>query len=148
MKRTLSFYNKNNAISFVLNKQLNAIDVHSRPLRKHKYAQCEVEWNDWGDAKLVSYSTDVLFITSDGYVFCTGLYSRTTRRHISWYLSEQYLGLDYYGVANLLDTKSIYNYHTEKFITKDEFAKKLGIYNKYDNNVKCEYYCVDFDAEF
>ena len=63
----------------------------SRPLKKHPYANAKVLETDTG-AILVSYSTVVAQISFDK-AFCYGLYSMTTRKHISAFANEH--GLSY-----------------------------------------------------
>lgn len=50
--------------------------------------------------ELWSYSTRVLIHDRlNGRIECTGLYSATTRRHISWYMEETFNGkYDYYDI--------------------------------------------------
>ena len=63
-----------------------------RKLIKMPYAQaCVRDYADIGEDKRVlqSYWTDVI-IVQDGYMECTGLYSMTTRKHISAFLWEYY----------------------------------------------------------
>ena len=59
-------------------------------LRFMPYAQAVVK--DYGDIDedlivLQSYETDVIIIR-DGWMHCTGLYSMTTRKHISAFMRE------------------------------------------------------------
>lgn len=67
-----------------------------KKLENHKSAQAHIlEYND--KEILVSYATDVLIIDYDSNIMeVTGLYSMTTRRHISWYLMERFPHLNYY----------------------------------------------------
>ena len=63
-----------------------------RSLRKMPYAQAKVrDYADIGrDIRVLqSYATDVI-IVKDGLMECTGLYSMTTRKHISAFLWEYY----------------------------------------------------------
>ena len=63
-----------------------------RTLRKMPYAQAKTrDYSDIGrDMRVLqSYSTDVI-IVDNGYLECTGLYSMTTRKHISAFLWEYY----------------------------------------------------------
>lgn len=59
----------------------------------HRYAQCHIEHTDDG-IFLFSYSTMVCAIDNDGYLNCTGLYSRTTISHIGWF-ARYYTDLTY-----------------------------------------------------
>ena len=67
----------------------------TRKLKNHEYAQARIEIENDGNGfvyRLVSYSTHVATVhcTNDGCWFldCNGLYSMTTRRHISWFLDD------------------------------------------------------------
>ena len=66
-----------------------------RKLKNHEYAQVHIEIENDMDGvvyRLVSYSTHVATVhrTNDDCWFldCHGLYSMTTRRHISWFLDD------------------------------------------------------------
>lgn len=67
-------------------------------IKDHKYAQCKVIQYSNGDFILRSYSTDVV-IVHDRWLECTGVYSRTTIKHIGWFMRE--LGFDYYTAKQL-----------------------------------------------
>lgn len=56
-------------------------------LRYMPYAQAHVTITNDG-IFLTSYATTVCHIDSSGWLVCTGLYSATTRRHISAFLRE------------------------------------------------------------
>ena len=66
----------------------------TRKLKNHEYAQAHVEIENDDDGiiyRLVSYSTHVATVheTAAGWFLdCYGLYSTTTRRHISWFLDD------------------------------------------------------------
>lgn len=70
-------------------------------LKNHKYAQCGVEKNiEMYIFK--SYSTDViLWNTFTNEIMCTGLYSMTTRRQISWFLKEYFPNLSYNQIRDM-----------------------------------------------
>lgn len=55
----------------------------------HNYAATYVRLYDNNTVELVSYATTVIIITSDGWMTITGLYSRTTIKHISWFMRER-----------------------------------------------------------
>lgn len=59
----------------------------------HKYAQSKIIRYDNGDVIMVSYTTTVCEISADRWLTVNGLYSRTTIKHIGWFMKE--LGLDY-----------------------------------------------------
>ena len=52
------------------------------------YAQAHVEIDADGNTYLFSYTTLVIEITTDGWLTCTGTYSRTTIRHIGAFMRE------------------------------------------------------------
>lgn len=64
------------------------VDVFvSHRLSSMPYAQAGIIID--GDIiKLISYSTMVIAIDGDGWLYCTGLYSMTTRRHIGAFCKE------------------------------------------------------------
>lgn len=63
-------------------------------LKAMPYAQAYIEINANGDKELFSYVTRVATLTADGWLTVYGLYSMTTRKHISAFMRE-YTTLDY-----------------------------------------------------
>ena len=64
---------------------------------------------------LQSYQTDVLMIDYDKCtVTCYGLYSRTTRKHISSFMREK--GLDYSIAKKCYEENADYNFLDRKYI--------------------------------
>ena len=75
-------------------------------LRKMPYAQAKVrDYADVGfDTRILqSYSTDVI-IVKNGWLECTGLYSMTTRKHISAFLWEYYPSISFNMVKAIAGT--------------------------------------------
>lgn len=73
-------------------------------LKNHPYCQCHVEVED-NRIVFVSYSTAVIFITyRDGkrYIECTGTYSQTTRKQISYFCREYLPEYCYYDMKNIV----------------------------------------------
>lgn len=64
----------------------------TRTLKKMPYAQAKVIENG-REAMLISYATVVIYINEEGWLTVTGLYSATTRKHISAFMRE--IGLGY-----------------------------------------------------
>ena len=65
---------------------------------------------------LQSYSTDVVEIDYDTcQITCTGLYSATTRKHISAFMREK--GMNYSIAKNCALDESIYNFVTGEYIS-------------------------------
>lgn len=80
-----------------------------KKLENHASANAHVEiingdnrYNN--EISLVSYTTRVLTLTTINgirYVECTGLYSMTTRKHISWFLREYAPDLKYTDIRDM-----------------------------------------------
>lgn len=75
----------------------------TKKLSKIPYGNAKVRLWDDGSKSLVSYSTTVLTLSSDGWLVVYGLYSATTRKHISAFMSEYVNNFNYY------DAKYCYN---------------------------------------
>lgn len=82
----------------------------------HKSAQAQVVTVD-GVKGLVSYTTLVARLDTDGWLSFTGLYSNTTRRHIGWFLKDYCKNAD--GICPSFATAKLcvedhmrYNIHT------------------------------------
>jgi hypothetical protein len=78
-----------------------------RKLKGHEGANAfeVIEFNPSGDVnsmELWSYSTMVIRIDVSDMLHptieCTGLYSATTRRHISWFMENLHNGMNYYDM--------------------------------------------------
>lgn len=80
-----------------------------KKLNNHASANAHVEIINANDRynneiSLVSYTTRVLTLTTINgirYVECTGLYSMTTRKHISWFLREYAPDLNYTDIRDM-----------------------------------------------
>ena len=89
-----------------------------KTLRKMPYAQAKVR--DYGDIGrdtrvLQSYATDVI-IVKNGQMECTGLYSMTTRKHISAFLWEYYPSISFNMVKVIAGTGKMLNVITGEVI--------------------------------
>ena len=67
--------------------------MESRKFTDHKYAQAQINTYPDGTQALQSYSTIVVEIDPESWLKVNGLYSRTTIRHIGWFMRE--LGFTY-----------------------------------------------------
>ena len=65
-----------------------------KKLTKMPYAQAHIEIQDDNSINLFSYVTLVATINNNGWLNVYGLYSNTTRKHISAFMNE-YTCLDY-----------------------------------------------------
>ncbi|MBQ1571606.1 MAG: hypothetical protein IIZ78_10810 [Clostridiales bacterium] len=87
-------------------------------LRKMPYAQAKVrDYADIGyDLRVLqSYKTDVI-IVDKGIMECTGLYSMTTRKHISAFLWEYYPAISFNMVKAIAGTKKRIDVKTGELI--------------------------------
>lgn len=76
------------------------------------YAQAHVEIDDDGSVYLFSYTTLVAGITADGTCYCNGLYSMTTRKHISAFAREYASPLTYYSFKMMYEENITINMET------------------------------------
>jgi len=83
-----------------------------RKFHDHQSAQCYVREYTDGHRELVSYTTTVIEVDPEGWLLVNGLYSRTTIKHIGWFMRE--LGLDYYLAKHLYLDKKAYNIFSGK----------------------------------
>lgn len=85
----------------------------TRKLIDHPYAQATVICDDNGNKRLISYTTEVAGI-KDNKAYCNGLYSNTTRRHISEFARENGLTYQFFkmlyeqGVEMDLETGEVF----------------------------------------
>ena len=83
-----------------------------RKLSAMPYAQAHVEIDDNNNIYLFSYTTLVAGIYADGRCFCTGLYSMTTRKHISAFAREYANPLTYYDFKMAYENDFYINMYT------------------------------------
>ena len=77
-----------------------------RKLKYMPYAQAKVrDYSDMGrDLRVLqSYATDVIRV-DNGWISCSGLYSMTTRKHISAFLREYYPAISFQTIKTLAQT--------------------------------------------
>ena len=82
-------------------------------LKSMPYAQATVIITD--EIVLRSYQTDVIIVTADGWLVCTGTYSATTRRHIGAFMREYGYG-DYQLAKKLYKDGMKMNIHTGEIV--------------------------------
>lgn len=80
-----------------------------RKLKKMPYANATIIENDSKNINLISYVTIVIEI-KDGWLQVNGLYSMTTRRHISNFMRE--FGFSYQLAKQLYEDKMVLNIFT------------------------------------
>ena len=82
-------------------------------LKSMPYAQATVIITD--EIVLRSYQTDVIIVSADGWLVCTGTYSATTRRHIGAFMREYGYG-DYQLAKMLYKDGMKMNVHTGEIV--------------------------------
>lgn len=75
--------------------------TRTKPLDSMPYAQARVLTLENGDTVLQSYDTIVCGVESSGDIFCNGLYSATTRKHIGAFAKE--FNCNYYAFKYLFN---------------------------------------------
>lgn len=72
-----------------------------KTLSEHKYSQCHVVLFDDGTVQLISYTTPVVEIRTNGYVYALPCFncSATTRKQVGWFLRE-YTDINYMYLKN------------------------------------------------
>lgn len=88
-----------------------------RKFNDHKYAQAQVVTYPDHSQALISYATTVVEIDPEGWLRVNGLYSRTTIRHISWFMRE--LGFTYQLAKQLYWDRKEMNIYTGEVIDCD-----------------------------
>lgn len=79
------------------------------------YAQAKVIITPDGLIALRSYETNVAYLQPDGWLSINGLYSATTRKHISAFVKE-YANITYQLAKDLCVKKMAYNIYTGEVI--------------------------------
>lgn len=87
-------------------------------LKNHPYCKCYV-LKDNDIIKLVSYVTEVIIAVRNTknknkwYLKCTGTYSQTTRKQISWFLREYFPKINYFDVKEIAGKEKVFIYKME-----------------------------------
>lgn len=81
-------------------------------LKNHPYAQCSVRVLLDGSVVFTSYSTDVIYIDKDGWLYVSGLYSATTKKQIGYFLKEYVPFLSFQDIKSLYCNKCLLNIYT------------------------------------
>ena len=96
-----------------------------RKIKGHESAQVKVHEYRRKDGdlqnmdSLVSYKLCVLRIDYDTHlVVCDHLYSRTTSKHISWFMREK--GMNYYIAKQCYEQNQMYDFVEKKFLPRPE----------------------------
>lgn len=87
-------------------------NITIKKLSAMPYAQAHIEIHEDGSVSLFSYVTLVAHITVDGWLTVYGLYSMTTRKHISAFMREYAKPCDYYTAKAIYNDDKMINIHT------------------------------------
>lgn len=82
----------------------------SKRFQGHEQAAAKINYYENGAFELVSYKTTVITVDKDGWLHINGLYSRTTIKHISWFM--KLVGMSYQTAKSLLHDNMDINIHT------------------------------------
>lgn len=94
-------------------------NMEIRKLRKMPYAQAKVLITP-EETMLISYSTAVIII-KDNVMRVTGLYSMTTRKHISAFMSEYYPHLGFAVAKKCYEEDACYDLDKNQFVYLEDF---------------------------
>ena len=94
-----------------------------RPLKYLPYGSAGIlEFKD--TIILKSYTTQVIELNKKtGWLYCTGLYSRTTIKHISVFLKEICPNTSYYTIKDCVNNGNVYNVFTGEIKSKSDYLK-------------------------
>lgn len=87
-------------------------------LKIHPYCNCYV-LKDNNKITLVSYITEVIIAVrnpknkNEWFLKCTGTYSQTTRKQITWFLREYFPKINYYDVKEIAGKETFLIYDEE-----------------------------------
>ena len=84
--------------------------MYSKKFEGHESAQACKNYYNNGTVQLQSYSTIVIEVTPDGWLSVNTLYSRTTIKHIGWFMREY--GLTYQLAKRCFEDDKQYNINT------------------------------------
>lgn len=87
--------------------------MERKNLKYMPYARAYVV-EQYGCIKLYSYTTNVLTINQDGWLIVYGLYSQTTRRHISAFMKE-YTKYDYKLAKRIYENEQRFNIYSGEY---------------------------------
>ena len=94
----------------------------------HESAQCKILVDYDGNICLLSYNTIVCKVNTDGWFYINGLYSRTTIKHIGWfmrYISAHFsTSVSYYDAKRCYEHDLIMNVKSKEAVTYEDFNEK------------------------
>ena len=76
----------------------------------HEKAAAKINYYNDGSFSLVSYATTVATVDNEGWLHVRGLYSRTTIKHIGWFM--HLIGSSYQTAKQLFQDRYEMNIHT------------------------------------
>ncbi len=100
--------------------------VNEMRMPEHEYAQCKILVRNDGTLLLKSYNTIVCGLTKDGWLDCSGLYSRTTIKHIGWFMRYFGNGCSYYDAKYAWKNDCVVNTKTGEILSYEEYNKRVS----------------------
>jgi threonine aldolase len=94
-------------------------NIAIKKLSAMPYAQAHIEIHEDGAVSLFSYVTLVAHITADGWLTVYGLYSMTTRKHISAFVREYAHPCDFQTAKAIYHDNKMINIHTGEVVDLD-----------------------------
>ena len=91
-------------------------------LKSIPYGQAQVITHNDGSITLISYTTHVVDIDKEGWLTVHGLYSMTTRKHISAFAKE-YTPLDYQSLKKCYENGLSINIYTGEVVDTKSLNK-------------------------
>ena len=98
----------------------------TKRLDRQPHAQAGINIHNDGRKDLISYSTLVCTVDKDGWLTCRGLYSKTTRCHISSFIREVAPNFSYYDAKRCYENDEAINIYTGEIISLADYAKMQG----------------------
>lgn len=97
--------------------------MNIKKISGHEHAQVKVYVYPDNARKLVSYSTIVCELDGDGWLTVNGLYSRTTIKHIGWFMRE--LANDFNVNISYYTAKHVYEHNVALNLYTGEIKNRV-----------------------
>lgn len=87
-----------------------------KKLSRMPYAQAHVEIDGDGNVNLFSYVTLVAGVRADGFCWCNGTYSQTTRKHIGAFAHEYAAPFTYHDFKKMYEDNVMISHETGEVV--------------------------------